>query len=238
MKKIFTILSMFFAVIAMNAQNATIILEAHDVWGDETGYQLLLDADAVASDELSGNFTCGDAAAYAVYEYKIPANAAPEDASVLVDGVLTLEIPAGVYDYVVLNPGCTDYGIVYVASAQCDPSIGDNVTFEAGKTYHFTMSLVSPNDCVTITVTGGGGVGIDESTSNKVSIYPNPAQDVLNISATGFDNVEIVNFLGQVVYQNQVTNNSFQINTADLTDGVYFVRLIGENTVTKKFIKR
>lgn len=234
MKKIFTILSMFFAVGAMNAQNATIILEAHDLWGDGTGYQILLDAEAVAVDALQGNFTCGDDAAYAVYEYKIPTNAAPEDLSVVVDGVQTLEIPAGTYDYVVLNPGCNDYDVVYVASDQCDPSVGNDVTFEAGMTYHFTMSIFGSNDCVTIT---NGGVGITETASNKVSIYPNPVNDVLNVNAAGFDKVEIVNFLGQVVYSNQVTATNFQINTADLTAGVYFVRLSGDNIVTKKFVK-
>ncbi len=83
-----------------------------------------------------------------------------------------------------------------------------------------------------------GGSGVVEVEKNHVSIYPNPVQEVLNVSATGFDKVEIVNFLGQVIYQNQVTNNNFQINTADFSDGVYFVRLIGENTVTKKFIKK
>jgi hypothetical protein len=78
---------------------------------------------------------------------------------------------------------------------------------------------------------------IEETNAQKVSIYPNPVNDVLNVNAAGFDKVEIVNFLGQVVYSNQVTATDFQINTADLTAGVYFVRLSGDNTVTKKFVK-
>ena len=47
MKKLLTILVMCFAVFAAKAQ-VTVILEAHDVWGDQSGYQLLLDADATA----------------------------------------------------------------------------------------------------------------------------------------------------------------------------------------------
>jgi len=78
---------------------------------------------------------------------------------------------------------------------------------------------------------------IEETNAQKVSIYPNPVNDVLNVNAAGFDKVEIVNFLGQVVYSNQVTATDFQINTADLTAGVYFIRLSGDNTVTKKFVK-
>ena len=100
------------------------------------------------------------------------------------------------------------------------------------------MFRLNLDDITSVNVTiAGGSVGITETASNKVSIYPNPVKDVLNVNAAGFDKVEIVNFLGQVVYSNQVTASNFQINTADLTAGVYFVRLSGDNTVTKKFVK-
>ena len=45
MKKLFSLALVLFAMLfAANAQ-VTVILEAHDVWGDGSGYQLLLDAD-------------------------------------------------------------------------------------------------------------------------------------------------------------------------------------------------
>ena len=82
-------------------------------------------------------------------------------------------------------------------------------------------------------------VGIEEETAeNAVSIYPNPASTMLNVHAENFDNVQIINFLGQVVYSSNVTENDFQINVSNLSNGVYFIRLNGENTVTKKFVKR
>ena len=82
-------------------------------------------------------------------------------------------------------------------------------------------------------------VGIEEETAeNAVSIYPNPASTMLNVHAENFDNVQVINFLGQVVYSANVTENDFQINVSNLSNGVYFLRLNGENTVTKKFVKK
>ena len=81
--------------------------------------------------------------------------------------------------------------------------------------------------------------GIEEETvENPVFIYPNPASTVLNVHAENYRTVQIVNFLGQVVYSANVTENDFQINVSNLSNGVYFIRLNGETTTTQKFIKK
>ena len=234
MKKLFTFLATLLAVVALNAQNATIILEAHDVWGDGTGYQILLDPDATEYANVSGNFACG--ASYAAWEYLIPTNATAADDYVVVDGSISLEIPAGTYDYVVLNPGCVSYGVVYVASDQCDASLADNYVFEAGMTYHFVATLISPNDCITLTTSP---TNIIETVGDKVNIYPNPANNVLHVTANGFNKMEIINFLGQVILSENVANSNFEVNVSDFNSGVYFVRFQGDNgTITKKFVKK
>lgn len=237
MKKLFTILSLCLATVALNAQNATITLEAHDVWGDGTGYQILLDADAAEYANLPSQWPCGTS--YASYEYMIPTNASPDDANVIIDNVQTITIPAGTYDYVILNPGCEDYSTIYIASAQCDSSKYDNYEFEANKTYHFSLTLGAnqQNDCVTLTITDN--VGISENATSQVAVFPNPATNVLNVPADGYKTIEIVNLLGQVVYSNNVTEATMQISVRDLNKGIYFVRLANENGVaTQKFIKK
>ena len=89
--------------------------------------------------------------------------------------------------------------------------------------------------CITI---NRGEVAISENVVSEVSIYPNPATSVLNVNAAGYNQVEIINMLGQVVYSNSISNNA-QINVSDLNNGVYFVRLSGANgTTTQKFIKK
>ena len=90
-----------------------------------------------------------------------------------------------------------------------------------------------------INVAEGPGTGIEEETvENPVFIYPNPASTMLNVHAENYRTVQIVNFLGQVVYSANVTENDFQINVSNLSNGVYFIRLNGETTTTQKFIKR
>src|SRR5574344_25009 len=90
-------------------------------------------------------------------------------------------------------------------------------------------------DDVTIQTT----VGISENATSQVAVLPNPATNVLNVPADGYKTIEIVNLLGQVVYSNNVTEATMQINVRDLNKGIYFVRLANENGVaTQKFIKK
>lgn len=230
MKKIFTLVMAMFALYAVNAQNAKIILEAHDVWGDGTGYQILIDAQNQAWTELYGP-DCGST--YADWEYMIPANASAIDANVVVDGEDCVFIPAGTYSYLILNPSCNVYATNYIASSQNDPSNATDYVFEAGKTYRFTAAMGSNgiNDAITIDITDGF-VGVNEVAAEQVRVYPNPATTVLNVEGNG--NVEITNILGQVIMTDFVEGQT-QINVAGLNNGVYFVRVNGQSV---KFIKK
>lgn len=89
------------------------------------------------------------------------------------------------------------------------------------------------NDCVNHT-------GIANHDTPSFGLYPNPANSVLNLTShIAYNQVQILNYLGQVVYTDKVNDSNFQINVANLKCGLYFVRMSGENgTVTKKFIKK
>jgi len=90
-------------------------------------------------------------------------------------------------------------------------------------------------DDISITYT----VGVNETAKENVSIHPNPVNDILHVTANGYNKVEILNFLGQVILSENVTNSNFEVNVSDFNSGVYFVRLQGENgTITKKFVKK
>ena len=150
---------------------ATIILEADDVWEDGSGYQMLLDDDANTSGVLwdsshkiyvdGEQYSGGDlpSSYYDEFEYIIPTNAADgslEAPNSVVTGSVTITIPAGTYDFVILNPTPGDR--IYVAAAAGDvDTANDDFVFEAGKTYHFTMQKFGDNDGAALEVTSPMG---------------------------------------------------------------------------------
>jgi hypothetical protein len=67
------------------------------------------------------------------------------------------------------------------------------------------------------------------SMSGKISVYPNPAKDVLNIDLNSIakteTTIEILNTLGQQVYETKALNQYLVINTSELAGGVYIVSI-------------
>jgi hypothetical protein len=75
------------------------------------------------------------------------------------------------------------------------------------------------------------------NTKNTISLYPNPAHEVLNINS--FDSIakiEVYDIQGKKVASN---NNASDVNVATLEKGVYIVKVVQENgsAVAKRFIK-
>ena len=79
---------------------------------------------------------------------------------------------------------------------------------------------------------------IDELNSlNNLVVYPNPASQIINVSAnqTMMDEISIINSLGQVVYKsvNQTTNAVIDLH--EFSAGIYFLQVTsGKNIVTHK----
>ena len=72
-------------------------------------------------------------------------------------------------------------------------------------------------------------------TENKISLYPNPTNSVLNIEAKENTHVKIVNMLGAVVVIQKLSKGNNSINVSDLTNGVYFVS--NDKGGVAKFVK-
>ncbi|MFP9098882.1 T9SS type A sorting domain-containing protein [Flavobacterium sp. RHBU_24] len=73
-----------------------------------------------------------------------------------------------------------------------------------------------------------------------VRLYPNPAGDVLHISAaTAIETVVVYNALGQQIINMQVNSNEAVVNVGALTSGIYSISTTGNGgTTVQKFIKR
>ncbi|WP_051527379.1 DUF2436 domain-containing protein [Prevotella falsenii] len=165
------IAALFIAMLALptavHAQGkARIILEAHNVWGDGSGYQMLLDADHnLYGDKFSAegplwNDNNPPADLYNGFEYKIPGNADPSTTPqhMIVDGEGYVDIPAGIYDFCIAAPQAN--AKIWIAGNYDGPTRADDYKFEAGKTYRFTMHMTEggSNDAAKLTITNSGEV--------------------------------------------------------------------------------
>jgi hypothetical protein len=77
-----------------------------------------------------------------------------------------------------------------------------------------------------------------ENTTNTISLYPNPAHVVLNISSTNsITKIEVYDMQGRNVASNY---NASNVNVESLVKGVYIVKVMQENgsVVAKQFIKK
>ena len=90
-------------------------------------------------------------------------------------------------------------------------------------------------DCADISV------GVEEAGGNteKITIYPNPATDLINFSLpqnTSIRSVEICNLLGRKIYSQ---NNLNAISLSGFENGIYIVRIVDENddSITQKIMK-
>jgi hypothetical protein len=81
-------------------------------------------------------------------------------------------------------------------------------------------------------------LGVDDAILSRVSLYPNPSNDVLYISSKEskiFD-IQMFNILGKQVKQVRNTN---EVNLSGLSEGTYFLKINSEGaSVVKKIIKK
>ncbi len=83
---------------------------------------------------------------------------------------------------------------------------------------------------------GGAGTWLGQSElaeNETIKVYPNPANDFLNIVVEDNAVVEIISITGQVVERVNVIGNT-RVDISSLNSGVYFVRV--NNTVSQKLI--
>ena len=97
--------------------------------------------------------------------------------------------------------------------------------------YATALGFTLTSDCV---------LAVNNAAVSESTIYPNPANEVLNIhSNVAFNQVRILNMLGQVVsVLNAAPNNDLTINVSDLKTGTYFVEITSDKgKSTQKLIK-
>lgn len=80
-------------------------------------------------------------------------------------------------------------------------------------------------------------VGFEEETFD-FNVYPNPANEIITINGEiQGARIELVNILGQTIYQERATNGTETFGISSFADGTYFVRISTDTEqVTKKLV--
>ena len=103
-----------------------------------------------------------------------------------------------------------------------------NFEYESAEGYNGYDAITSNNTyCVSVDYDNG----IDEKT-NDLMVYPNPACNEIHIDNVAGAQVSIFNIAGQEVMSIENANASATINVANLTEGLYVVRVVNGNEVS------
>lgn len=80
--------------------------------------------------------------------------------------------------------------------------------------------------------------GIEEADADGISVYPNPVDNMLHVSADQIERLEIFSIMGSKVYDATPHASESEINTSDLVPGTYALRITTPTGVyVRKVIK-
>lgn len=101
-----------------------------------------------------------------------------------------------------------------------------SVTGTAGGCSKTVTAVVTVNNC-------GAGIA-NYNTANMISIYPNPANEFLNIDLgllTGTKTAQLYDISGRVVLEKNTEGSDMQLNLSDVSKGTYFIKVLSDKTV-------
>lgn len=107
-------------------------------------------------------------------------------------------------------------------------------TNSSGTTHYrfYIMDASTKVDSVDVIVTTVLGIKDTKNEEVSMSLYPNPASSILNITAQGLEGYEVkmTDVLGKVVYNESVAGASKKVDVSDFKTGVYMVTITEKGT--------
>lgn len=104
-------------------------------------------------------------------------------------------------------------------------------TYGADGSYTVTLEATNGN-CSDVHTFEVLVTGIEEWMNNNISIYPNPAHDIINVICPKASSLQLLSITGQVIAQINNSNTNEKINVDAISNGVYFIRVVSNNNVT------
>lgn len=127
--------------------------------------------------------------------------------------------------------------------ASINPPSGAVRNFTNPVTYTVTAEDLSTKQW-TVTITKQSNVGVENpALANSISVYPNPAVNVLHVDANAFggavSQITLTTLQGQVIQTEAVSGKVTDVSLNDLQSGIYLVQVFtNEGVITKKITKQ
>ena len=116
-------------------------------------------------------------------------------------------------------------------------SYTDNTANQEGHYFYRLYAYYSATDCTSAPASVKGDPNlfylkvyyspteVMENEAQEVSLFPNPADQSINIETEGMTHVTVYNMLGQFVYDADVEGDMMKINVSDWNEGIYLIRI-------------
>jgi hypothetical protein len=112
-------------------------------------------------------------------------------------------------------------------------STENNPSHNYGTDGSYTVTLEASNgNCSDIHTFEVLVTGISEWMTSNISLYPNPAHDMVNLECPINSNVQLLNVTGQTIQVITNSNNKEIIDINQLNTGVYFIRVVSNDNVS------
>ncbi len=153
---------------------------------------------------------------------------------------------------VVESPTVTVVGNTQISQGESTVLIAtgaDSYVWSTGETT--AMITISPDVTTTYTVVGTRNgcegtaevtvnvtVGVEDNFAMNVNIYPNPTNGELKVECAGMQEIVVFMPNAQVVEKINVDADTYVLDMNEYKSGIYYLKIIGEETIVKKVVKQ
>ena len=153
---------------------------------------------------------------------------------------------------VVESPTVTVVGNTQISQGETTVLIAtgaDSYVWSTGETT--AMITISPDVTTTYSVVGTRNgcegtaevtvnvtVGVEDNFAMNAKIYPNPTNGELKVECAGMQEIIVFMPNGQMVEKINVNADNYVLDMNEYKSGIYYLKIIGEETIIKKIVKQ
>ena len=115
----------------------------------------------------------------------------------------------------------------------------ENCFIQNSEYYNAVLYLPEPGEEHSLSynanyIIDGSQSNVEENNLNEIFVYPNPTNDILNITipSKNYNKISIINSLGQIVYsKNIIYLQDIKIDFSNKKSGIYFIKLYSKDKI-------